>query len=64
VSITLNALVEGQIAALANLDPTSYDPGSLNIDLINPNGPTTLRYTIHVDVDTPTLVGILKAALP
>jgi len=64
VSITLNSTVEAQIAALANIPDGSYDPGSLAIDLINPAGPTTLRYTIPVSVDTPSLVAILKAALP
>lgn len=62
--LTLNATVEGQIAALANIDPNSYDPGSLTIAIINPSGPTTLRYTLHVDVDSEALIDLLKAALP
>jgi hypothetical protein len=62
--LTLNPTVEGQIAALAGIDPAAIDPGSLTIALINPSGPTTIRYTLHFDVDTAALVGILKAAIP
>jgi hypothetical protein len=64
MSLTLNATVEGQIANLANIPAGTYDPGSLSIALINGSGPTTLRYTVHVDVDSLQLIAILKAALP
>lgn len=64
MALTLNTTVEGQIADLAGITAGTYDPGTLSIDLINGSGPTTLRYTIHVDVDSTQLIAILKAALP
>ncbi|AGW41729.1 adenosine deaminase [Leifsonia xyli subsp. cynodontis DSM 46306] len=57
VSLGLGTDFEAEVATLAGV--TSYDPGSLEITLLNPTGDTTIRFTIAVNVDTPTLKIIL-----
>jgi hypothetical protein len=62
--INLGAALESSVAASLGLDPATYDPESMTIDLINSAGPTTVRFTKHYALDTPTLQGLIRATLP
>jgi hypothetical protein len=62
--INLGTTFESAVAASLGLDPATYDPGSMTIELVNPNGPTTVRFTKHYALDTPTLQGLIRATLP
>jgi hypothetical protein len=58
--IILPPALEQEIAALVKLTTADYDPASLVIPLVNPTGPTTIRFTVHYDVDTPTLLALIR----
>ncbi len=63
--INLGPTFETAVAAAIGIDPATFDPGSLQIDLINPDGaPTMIRFTIHFTIDTPTLQTLIKGTLP
>lgn len=64
MAINLGPDFEAAVAKALNIDPVSYDGGSMTIDLINPGGPTTVRFTKHYALDTPTLQGLIRASLP
>jgi len=56
--LNLGSAFEAAVAAALGIDPNSYDPGSLSIDLVNPGGSattTTIRFTVHWDVPTATV---------
>lgn len=55
--IALGSAFEADVAALAGV--TNYDPGSLDIQLLNSAGSTTVRFTTVVNVDTAELKTIL-----
>lgn len=57
VSLGLGADFEAEVAQLAGV--SGYDPGSLEIALLNPTGDTTIRFTTAINVDTATLKTIL-----
>jgi hypothetical protein len=57
VSLGLGADFEAEVADLAGI--TGFDPGSLSIDFLNPTGETTVRLTVAVNVDTPSLKAII-----
>jgi hypothetical protein len=58
MSINLGAGFETETAALAGM--SVFDPGSLEIALLNTSGPTTVRFTVSKNVDTPALKRILE----
>lgn len=62
-SLNLGAPFEESVAKALNLDPATYDGGSMIIDLVNPGGPTTVRFTKHYALDTPTLQGLIRSAI-
>ena len=62
--INLGPTFETAVANAIGINPATFDPGSLQIDLINPAGPTTVRYTIAYTIDTPTLQALVKGTLP
>lgn len=63
--INLGPAFETAVAKTLGIDADTIDPGSLQIDLINPDGaPTMLRFTIHFTIDTPTLQKLMTSALP
>lgn len=64
MAIDLGAPFEAAVAAALNLDPATYDGGSMTIDLVNPGGPTTVRFTKHYSIDTPALQELIRATLP
>lgn len=64
MALDLGAPFETAVAQALNLDPATYDGGSMTIDLVNPNGPTTVRFTKHYALDTATLQGLIRATLP
>jgi hypothetical protein len=50
---------ETDVATLASI--TSFDPGSLNIALLNPSGgPTTVRLTVAINIDTTELKALIQ----
>jgi hypothetical protein len=53
VPINLGDQFEADVAHLAGF--TSYDSGSLDIPFLNPDGATTVRFTVSVNVDTAAL---------
>lgn len=58
--IDLGPDFEANVAQLAGIP--SYDSGSLEIPFINPNGDTTVRLTVSVNVDTEQLKTYLVEA--
>lgn len=64
MALELGTSFEAAVAAVLNLDPATYDGGSMTIDLVNPSGPTTVRFTSHYAIDTPTLQGLIRNTLP
>jgi hypothetical protein len=58
MGIALGSAFESDVAALAGV--TGYDPGSLDITLLNPAGATTVRFTKAVNVDTTQLKLLLQ----
>lgn len=59
--IAVNSDVEAAIAKLGTVN--NYDPGTLDIELVNTAGPTTtVRYTGHFDVPTIDLLNIICGA--
>jgi hypothetical protein len=58
MAIELGPKFEADVAAAAGI--TGYDPGSLTIALLNPNGATTLRWTVSMNVDTATLKALVR----
>ncbi|OJX72818.1 MAG: hypothetical protein BGO91_13695 [Leifsonia sp. 71-9] len=47
----------------AGIDPQHIDPGSLEVSLLNPAGPTTVRATIVFSVDTEELKQTVRDTL-
>lgn len=61
MAVNLGAAFEQELLALAGLAPGSIDPGSSQIDLVNPDGgPTTVRATIVATVPTPALKSLIQ----
>lgn len=58
MGIALGSACEAEVAALAGV--TNYDPGSMDITLLNTNGATTVRFTTVVNVDTTQLKLLLQ----
>lgn len=56
--IALGQAFEADVAALAGV--TGFDPGSLDITLLNPSGQTTVRFTKAVNVDTTLLKALIQ----
>lgn len=52
---------EADVAALVGI--TGYDPGSMDITLLNADGPTTVRFTFVANVDTAELKTIAQKYL-
>lgn len=63
MALELGSAFEQAVAKAVGLDPATYDPGSMVIDLVNPSGPTTVRFTSHYALSTPTLQGLIRATL-
>lgn len=61
--IQLGPAFETAVLTLAGIDPTSIDPGSLDITLLNPAGDTTVRCTLVLSVDTDALKQAMRDAL-
>jgi hypothetical protein len=57
--INLGAQFEAELIALAGLNPDVIDPGSTQITLVNPSGPTTVRATIVATVDHDALNALI-----
>lgn len=55
--ITLGDQFEADVAQLAGI--ASYDSGTLDVPFINPSGDTTVRLTVSVNVDTPSLKALI-----
>lgn len=64
VPIDLGADWEAQVAQLCGFDPDSVDAGSVTVALVNPNGVTTVRATVRMNVPTDQLAALTVAALP
>lgn len=64
MAINLGPTFDTAILTLAGIDPTTVDPGTLDIATLNPNGDTTIRACVAVQVNTAELVTILRGALP
>lgn len=62
--IQLGTDCEATILQAAGIDPTTIDPGSLDITLINPDGHTTVRCTLVLSVDTQLIADAIRDALP
>lgn len=60
--LDLGTEFEQGVLKTAGLDPTMIDPGSLTITHLNFGGPTTIRATIVVNVDTDVLAGLIQTA--
>lgn len=58
MALGLGNAFEEDVAALAGI--TGYDPGSLNITLLNSAGPTTVRLTVAINVDTDQLKTLIQ----
>jgi hypothetical protein len=56
--LNLGPHFETDVAALAGI--TNYDPGTLDITLLNPTGPTTVRLTVATNVDTTALKTLIQ----
>lgn len=50
--IQLGVAFETAVLTLAGVDPATIDPGSLDITMLNPSGPSTVRCTLVLSVDT------------
>ena len=61
--IQLGPDFETTILTAAGIDPTTIDPGSLDITLLNPNGPSTVRCTLVLSVDTDVIRQAARNAL-
>ncbi|WP_208040598.1 hypothetical protein [Leifsonia sp. TF02-11] len=57
MAINLGPDFEAEAAALAGI--TQFDAGSLDVQFLNPTGDTTVRLTVAVNVDTPTLKALI-----
>lgn len=55
--INLGEQFEADVAQLAGIP--NFDPGSLDVPFFNPNGDTTVRLTVSVNVDTDSLKTII-----
>jgi hypothetical protein len=64
MALELGTTFEHAVAKAVGLDPAAYDPGSMVIELVNPSGPTTVRFTSHYALNTTTLQGLIRATLP
>jgi hypothetical protein len=60
--LDLGSEFEQNVCKLAGLDPLTIDPGSLTINHLNFGGPTTVRASVLVNVDTNQLAGYIQAA--
>lgn len=58
MAVAFGSAFDAEVAALAGV--TGFDPGSVEIALVNPNGATTVRFTKAVNVDTPTLKALIQ----
>jgi hypothetical protein len=56
--IGLGSAFEAEVATLAGI--TGFDPGSLDIALLNLTGPSTVRLTVAVNVDTTKLKALIQ----
>ncbi|MFF2054124.1 hypothetical protein ACFVU2_21135 [Leifsonia sp. NPDC058194] len=61
--IALGPAFETAVLTLAGIDPTTIDPGSLDITLLNPAGDTTVRCTLVLSVNTDAVKAAMKNAL-
>jgi hypothetical protein len=57
MAINLGPDFEAEVATLAGVD--AFDSGSLTVDFLNPTGDTTVRLTVAVNVDTPSLKALI-----
>lgn len=60
--LDLGTVFEQNVLKLAGLNPTTIDPGSLTIEHLNFGGPTTIRATVFINVDTNALAGFIQQA--
>jgi hypothetical protein len=58
MAINLGSSFEAEVAKLAGI--TVFDPGTMDIALLNPTGNTTVRFTVTYNVDTPSLKAIIQ----
>ena len=63
VALSLGPAFEARVLDLAGIDPASIDPGSVEITLINPAGPTTVRATLVASVDTEALEQAIRESV-
>lgn len=63
--INLGPIFDAALAQLAGVDPSSIDPGSIDITMINPTSTasTTVRFVIHVGVNTVALKALIATAI-
>ncbi|WP_223690097.1 hypothetical protein [Leifsonia poae] len=61
--LPIDPQLEAAILDLAGIDPATIDPGTVDIALINPAGPTTVRATLVLSIDTDELRQRITAAL-
>lgn len=61
----IDADLEAAILKIAGIDPATIDPGSIDIQLINPDEkqPTTVRFTRVVAVPTVALKAAIAASV-
>jgi hypothetical protein len=62
--ITLGPTFDTAILTLAGIDPTTVDPGTLEVSTLNPDGYTTIRACVAVQVPTADLITHILNALP
>lgn len=58
--ITVNSELEQALAQLAGI--SNYDVGTLQVDLVNLTGSTTVRFTVHADVPSDQLLSAVIEA--
>lgn len=62
--IQLGPAFETAMLRLAGIDPGQVDPGTVEVSTPNPAGPTTIRCTLVVSVETEDLKQAITDALP
>jgi len=60
MALAIDPDLEAAILGMAGIDPATIDPGSIDIALINSAGPTTVRATLVLSVDTDALRTVIR----
>ncbi|MFF9565743.1 hypothetical protein ACF1AJ_20510 [Leifsonia sp. NPDC014704] len=63
MALSLGPDFEARVLEAAGIDPTSIDPGSVEITLLNPAGPTTVRATLVLAVETAVIEQAIRDSI-